>query len=114
MGYVWLALAIVLELSGTISMKLSASFTRVVPSIAMFIFYGSSFTCLNFALRYMHVSVAYAVWSGIGITLITGAGYIWFGERIPLSALLWVGVIVIGVVGLNMSISAHGAAVRGN
>lgn len=66
MGWLFLALAIVLELSGTVSMKLSDSFTRLVPSVLMFAFYGASFTFLNFALGYMKVSTVYAVWSGGG------------------------------------------------
>lgn len=107
MGWVLLGLAIVLELSGTVSMKLSESFTRLVPSVLMFVFYGASFTCLNYSLGYMEVSTVYAVWSGIGIVLITLAGYFIFQERMSLTSVLWIGVIVVGVIGLNISNKGH-------
>ncbi|MGG6310014.1 DMT family transporter [Paenibacillus macerans] len=103
MGWLFLALAIVLELSGTVSMKLSESFTRWAPSVLMFVFYGASFTCLNFALGYMKVSTVYAVWSGIGIVLISLVGGLVFQEKLSLPSMLWIGIIVIGVIGLNMS-----------
>ncbi|MCH1643153.1 multidrug efflux SMR transporter [Paenibacillus timonensis] len=103
MGWLFLALAIVLELSGTVSMKLSDSFTRLVPSVLMFVFYGASFTFLNFALGYMKVSTVYAVWSGVGIVLISLAGSILFQEKLSVPSILWIGVIVLGVIGLNLS-----------
>ncbi|WP_138754785.1 DMT family transporter [Paenibacillus sinopodophylli] len=106
-GWTFLLLAIVLELSGTVSMKYSAGFSRFWPSVLMFLFYGASFTMLNFALAYMNVSVAYAIWSGIGIILITLVSFTVFHEKLPISGLLWIGVIIIGVVGLNMSVKGH-------
>lgn len=106
-GWLFLALAIALELSGTISMKLSEGFTRLWPSVLMFVFYGASFTFLNYALHYMDMSVAYAIWSGIGIVLISLAGVQLFDERLPLSSIIWIVVIVIGVIGLNISSKVH-------
>ncbi|WP_059052260.1 DMT family transporter [Paenibacillus senegalimassiliensis] len=103
MGWLFLALAIVLEVSGTVSMKLSDSFSRLMPSIFMFIFYGASFTCLNYALGYMKVSTVYAIWSGIGIVLISLIGGFLFQEKLSLSSVLWIGMIVMGVIGLNIS-----------
>ncbi|MNZ85380.1 Multidrug transporter EmrE [compost metagenome] len=107
MGWLLLGLAIVLELSGTLSMKYSNSFTNWVPSVFMFIFYGASFTLLNFALGYMEVSTVYAIWSGVGIVLITLAGYFIFHERLSLTSVLWIGVILVGVIGLNISNKGH-------
>ncbi|WP_372661557.1 multidrug efflux SMR transporter [Cohnella sp.] len=107
LGWIFLALAILLELSGTVSMKLSEGFTRLWPSILMFLFYGASFTFLNFALGYMNVSIAYAIWSGVGIILITLAGYFIFKEQLPLTSMLWMLVIIVGVVGLNISAKGH-------
>lgn len=107
MGWIWLFFAIILEVSGTVSMKLSAGFQHLLPSILMFLFYGASFTCLNFALQHMNVSTAYAIWSGVGIMLITIIGYLAFKEQLSLVSLLWIGVIIIGVIGLNMSSNAH-------
>lgn len=106
MGWVYLVFAISLEVAGTTSMKLSEGFARLGPSVAMFVFYGLAFACLTLALRSFDVSVAYAVWSGIGVALISLVGILYFGE--PLTALK-VGsllLIVAGVVGLNLG-GAH-------
>ncbi len=67
----WLALAvaIVLEVSGTVSMKLSDGFTRLAPSVLIFIFYGASFAVLTLALKKIDLGVAYAVWAGVGTAL---------------------------------------------
>lgn len=104
MGWLFLILAILLEFSGTVSMKLSNGFSRWLPSILMFVFYGSSFTLLNYALKHMKISIVYATWSGIGIVLISLAGGLIFQEKLPVSSTLWMVIIVIGVVGLNISI----------
>ena len=106
-GWIFLGLAILLELSGTVSMKLSAGFTKLWPSITMFICYGISFTSLNFALNYMSMSVAYATWSGVGIALIAVAGIWFFDERLSLVSVMWICVIITGVVGLSMSAKTH-------
>ncbi|WP_028612641.1 DMT family transporter [Paenibacillus harenae] len=106
-GWLLLSLAIVLELSGTMAMKYSNSFTNWIPSVLMFLFYGASFTLLNFALGYMEISTVYAVWSGVGIVLITLAGFFIFQERLSLTSILWIGVIVVGVIGLNISNKGH-------
>jgi len=107
MGWLYLSIAIVFEVVGTITMKYSDGFSRLWPSIFMFVFYGVSFTSLNFALQYLQVGKVYATWSGIGIVLITMAGYFIFQERLTLLAMLWIGVIMVGVVGLNLSSSGH-------
>jgi small multidrug resistance pump len=106
-GWLYLLLAIGLELAGTISMKYSAGFTRLWPSVLMFVCYGASFTFLNFALRHMVVSLAYAVWSGVGIVLITLAGSVLFKQHLTWASVIWIGVIVAGVVGLNISVNSH-------
>ncbi|MFC4101302.1 DMT family transporter [Paenibacillus xanthanilyticus] len=106
-GWVFLAMAIGLELSGTLAMKYSAGFSRLWPSVLMFAFYGASFTCLNFALKTINVSIAYAIWSGVGIVLITLAGFVLFKQPLPWTSMIWVGVIVAGVVGLNISAGGH-------
>lgn len=103
MGWLLLVLAIVLELSGTVAMKLSASFSRLGPSILMFVFYAASFTCLNYTLGYMKVSTVYAIWSGVGIVLISLVGALIFQEKLSLTSILWMGIIVFGVIGLNLS-----------
>ena len=103
MQWLYLILAIVLEVSGTTSMKLSQGFTRTLPSVLMFLFYGLSLSALTLALKTIDVSVAYAVWSGLGTALIATVGVLWMKE--PLNALKVVSLmlIIIGVIGLHVS-----------
>jgi small multidrug resistance pump len=103
MSWVYLVLAIVLEVSGTTSMKLSQGFTQILPSVLIFFCYGLSLSALTLALKRIDVSVAYAVWSGLGTALIATIGVLWLKE--PLNALKIVSLmlIIIGVIGLNLS-----------
>jgi small multidrug resistance pump len=107
MSWLYLVLAIVLEVSGTISMKLSQGFTKILPSVLMFLFYGLSLSALTLALKKIDVSVAYAVWSGLGTALIASVGVLWLRE--PLNALKIISLllIIMGVIGLNLSGGVH-------
>jgi len=107
MSWFYLFLAIILEVSGTTSMKLSQGFTKTLPSIAMFIFYILSLISLTLALKKVDVSVAYAVWSGIGTTLIALIGIFYFKEPSTVIKILSIGLIITGVVGLNLSGGGH-------
>lgn len=107
MTWLYLALAIVLEVSGTTCMKLSEGFTKTVPSILLFVFYTLSFSMLTLALKKIDVSVAYAVWSGVGTALIATIGVLWFKEPATAIKLISLGLIIIGVVGLNLTGGAH-------
>ncbi len=62
MSFIYLVLAIVAEVSGTTCMKLSHGFTRFIPSVLLFVFYGCSFTLMTLALKKLEVSVVYADW----------------------------------------------------
>lgn len=105
----WLALciAVVLEVAGTTSMKLSQGFTRLWPSIAMAVFYAGSLGMLTLALKRIDVSVAYAVWSGLGTALIAAIGFLWFKEPLTALKLGSLTLIIAGVIGLNLSGAAH-------
>lgn len=75
MQWIYLSLAIIFEVLGTVSMKLSNGFTKLVPSILLLLFYiGSLCFFLTLTLKYISVSIAYAVWSGMGIVLISMIG----------------------------------------
>ena len=113
MNWFILLAAIGLEVAGTISMKVSAGFTRLGPSVAMFVFYLGSLALLNLALRTIDVSVAYAIWAGLGTALIALVGVAWFNEPGGWLKFACIGVIIAGVVGLNLSGGAHGAAPTG-
>jgi small multidrug resistance pump len=106
MTWLYLVLAILLEVSGTTCMKLSEGFTRMMPSILLVVFYTLSFGMLTLALKKIDVSVAYAIWSGVGTALIASIGVLWFKEPATAMKLISLGLIIIGVVGLNLS-GAH-------
>jgi small multidrug resistance pump len=105
----WLFLtgAIVLEVAGTVSMKLSHGFSNALPSALLFLFYGASFTCLNFALRTIEVSVAYAIWSGLGLVLVAAIGILVLGEGAGALKLASIALIVVGVAGLYAGGAGH-------
>ena len=103
MSWFLLFTAILLEVSGTTCMKLSYGFTRRLPTILMFVFYGLGFVPLNLALRRIDISVAYAIWSGVGTAIITTIGILWFKEPLNALKLISIALIVIGLVGLNLS-----------
>jgi small multidrug resistance pump len=107
LSWIFLFVAIVLEVCGTTSMKLSEGFSRLTPSILMFVFYLASLAVLNLALKEIPVSVTYAVWAGVGTALIAVVGVAWFGEPINLVKAGSILLIILGVVGLNLSGAAH-------
>ena len=107
MTWLYLVLAILLEVSGTTCMKLSEGFTKTVPSILLFVFYTLSFGMLTLALKRIDVSVAYAVWSGMCTALIATIGVLYFKEPVTALKLISLALIIGGVVGLNLSGGAH-------
>lgn len=103
MSWLFLTLAILLEVTGTTCLKLSAGFTRPVYSLAVIAFYVASFWCLGLALRTIEVSVAYAIWAGAGTALIALIGMVGFRESVTLFKTVCLVLIVLGVAGLNLS-----------
>jgi len=101
-NWILLILGIVFEVFGTISMKLSDGFTKIIPIIAMLSFYAVGLSLLAMALKTIDVSVAYAIWSGLGTALIAIIGIMWFKEPATMVKILSIALIVIGVVGLNV------------
>ncbi len=98
----YLVVAIVLEVSGTTSMKLSQGFTKLIPSVLMFALYGLSFSSLTLAIKEIDVSIAYAVWSGLGTALIAAVGILWFKEPNSVLKMVSLVLIIVGVIGLNL------------
>lgn len=97
-----LALAIVAEVVGTSALKASDGFTRLLPSLVVVVGYVVSFYCLSLVLRHIPVGITYAVWSGLGIVLITLAAWWLYGQRIDGPGLLGMGLIIAGVLVLNL------------
>ncbi len=102
-SWILLVAAIVLEVAGTTAMKLSDGFSRLMPSVLLFLFYGLSFVALTFALKRIEVSTAYAIWSGLGTVLIAILGVWFFQESISPLKLASMALVIIGVIGLNLS-----------
>ena len=103
MSVFYLAAAIILEICGTISLKLSQGFTRLGPAGVVVICYAASFALLSLALRGIDLSIAYAVWSGVGTAIVAVIGIVWFGEPAGGWKLLSLALIVLGVAGLHLS-----------
>ncbi|HLO84886.1 MAG TPA: multidrug efflux SMR transporter [Nostocaceae cyanobacterium] len=101
--WLYLILGIVFEVLGTTCMKLSEGFTRLFPSIGMLVLYGLCFTFLTLSFKRIEVSVAYAVWSGLGTALIAGIGIGWFEESASPVKLISIVLILLGVLGLNLA-----------
>jgi small multidrug resistance pump len=97
-----LGIAIVAETIATSALKSSEGFSRLVPSAIVLVGYGVAFYFLSLTLRSMPIGIAYAVWSGVGIVLITVVGWAVFGQKLDLPALLGMGLIVAGVVVMNV------------
>jgi small multidrug resistance pump len=103
----YLLLAIVAEVTGTTFVKLSDGFTKVLPTVMIVVFYGLSLGFLGLALKRVDLSLAYAIWSGLGITFIASVGILCFREPLTAIKLVSLGFIVAGVVGLNLAGEVH-------
>jgi small multidrug resistance pump len=102
MGYVYLLIAIVAEVIATSLLKSTAEFTRFWPSVVVVAGYCASFYFLTLAMRTIPVGVSYAIWSGLGIVLITGAAVAIYRQVPDLPALIGMGLIVAGVVVIQL------------
>lgn len=107
--YLLLLVAIIGEVIGTSALKAADGFTRLKPSIIVVVGYGVAFYFLSLALRHIPVGVAYAIWSGVGVALITLIGWLVFKQRLDGAALAGIVLIIAGVVVIQMS---SGTAIR--
>lgn len=101
-----LTIAIVTEVIATSSLKVSDGFTRLWPSVVVVAGYGISFYALALTMRSLPVGVIYAIWSGLGITLVTLVGWFVFKQHLSTNALIGIGLIIAGVIVMNLSPSA--------
>ena len=102
MKWVYLLLAIVSEVVATSALKSSESFSRLWPSVLTVVGYGVAFYLLSLTLREMPVGIAYAIGSGVGIVLVSLAAVVLFGQKLDLPALIGMGLIVAGVIVINV------------
>ncbi|NBU40590.1 MAG: QacE family quaternary ammonium compound efflux SMR transporter [Planctomycetia bacterium] len=102
MPWIQLAVAIIAEVIGTTCLKLSAGLTKPLPTIGVAVAYGLSFWFLSRTLDTIPVGVAYAIWSGAGVTLIAAIGWALLGQKLDVAAFVGMGLIIAGVVVLNI------------
>ena len=98
MAYLYLAVAIIAEVAATSALKASEEFTRLYPSIIVVVGYGVAFYFMTLVLRTIPVGITYAVWSGLGIVLVTVAGALFYKQTPDFAAIIGMGLIVVGVV----------------
>ena len=103
MQWLYLAIGIILEVLGTICMKKAEGFTKLVPSILVFVLYGLALACLVMVLKKMgEISVVYAIWASAGTALIAVIGMIWFEEPVTPVKIASIFLIVLGILGLEL------------
>jgi small multidrug resistance pump len=102
MNWLYLSIAIVAEVVATSALKAADGFTRSGPSLVVVAGYAIAFYFLSLALRGIPVGVAYAVWSGVGIVLISVIGWLAFGQTLDAAAVFGIGLIMAGVIVLNV------------
>ena len=108
MPYLILALAVLAETIGTTALQASQQFTRPGPAMIVVLAYGLAFYLLAVALKSFPVGIAYAIWSGLGIVTIACIGWLIFGQRLDLPAILGMALILAGILVINLfSGSAH-------
>ncbi|MDO5528578.1 MAG: multidrug efflux SMR transporter [Paracoccus sp. (in: a-proteobacteria)] len=101
-AYLLLLVSVGAELAGTTFLQKSEQFTRALPTLLMVLCYGLSFYLLTHVLRFIPLGVAYALWAGIGIVSVAIIGRVVFGQVIDLAGIIGIGMIVSGVVVLNL------------
>lgn len=99
--WIILLIAICSEVIATTSLKLSDGFSKLGPSVLVVLGYGISFYCLSLTLRSIPVGVVYAIWSGMGISLITLVGWHFFGEQLNIPTLVGISLIFAGIMVIN-------------
>lgn len=97
-----LAIAIALEVVGTTLLQQSQQFTRLLPTLGMALCYGAAFYLLSIALRTIPVGIAYGIWSGLGIVLVSAVGFFLFRQTLDLAAIIGIGLIIAGVIVVNV------------
>lgn len=100
--YAILGLAILAEVIATTALSRSASFTRLWPAVITVAGYAIAFWLLTFPLRVMPTGIVYAIWSGMGIVLISSVAWIWFRQTLDTPALIGLGLIIAGVLVVNL------------
>ena len=102
MVWLYLAIAIAAEVMATTALRFSEGFTRLMPSLLVVLGYAGAFYFLSKVLNQLPISVAYAIWSGAGVALVGMVGWIWLGQKLDMGALAGIGLIISGVLVINL------------
>ena len=100
--YFYLLVAVITETIGTAAIQTSEQFTKFCPSVLIVVSYAISFYFMSLTLKYMQVSVVYAIWSGLGIVLIGIIGWVVFKQALDFGAIAGMALIIAGVVVINL------------
>ncbi|MDD8023139.1 MAG: SMR family transporter [Paracoccaceae bacterium] len=102
MTYVYLLIAVAFETFGSACLQASQQFTKLWPSLGVLAGFGGAFWFFALVLKVLPLGVTYALWSGIGMVLIAGAGFVIFGQKLDLAAALGIGLIIAGILVINL------------
>ncbi|PCH61705.1 MAG: QacE family quaternary ammonium compound efflux SMR transporter [SAR86 cluster bacterium] len=102
MGYLYLGIAIIAEVIATSALKASDGFTKLIPSTVVVFGYGVAFYYLSLVLKTIPIGMAYAIWSGLGIVLITLIGATVFNQKLDMPAIIGMFLIISGVAVMNL------------
>ena len=102
MAWVILAFAIITEVIATTALRYTEGFTRIIPTAITLLGYGLSFFALSRILNDIPLAITYAVWSGAGISLVAIIGWLWLGQKLDAGALVGIGLIIAGVIVINL------------
>ncbi|MCH2548263.1 MAG: SMR family transporter [Alphaproteobacteria bacterium] len=100
--YCYLSIAIISEVIATLALKPANGFTEFIPSMICVLGYAIAFYFLSLTLRNMPIGIVYAIWSGAGVVLITGLGWVWFKQVLDVPAIIGCAMIVAGVAVINL------------
>lgn len=102
MNWLYLAIAIIAEVIATSALKATAGFSRLLPSLLVVAGYGTAFYFLSLTLRTIPLGIAYALWSGAGIVLVSMVGWFFYRQQLDWPALLGIALIISGVLVINL------------
>ena len=109
MTWIYLSLAILTEVIGTVLIKVSNGFSRLIPTLLLIFFYSISYFFFNLSLKKIEIGTAYAIWSGLGTALLAATGALFFREELSVARVSAIVLIIMGVCLLNMSGGAQQA-----
>ncbi|WP_263298451.1 DMT family transporter [Rhodobacter sp. TJ_12] len=104
--YLFLLIAVVFETFGSTCLQASQQFTRFWPSLGVIAGFGAAFWFFTLVLRDLPLGITYALWSGVGMVLIALSGWLIFGQKLDLAALLGISLIIAGIAVINLFSSA--------